>query len=171
MSTLRETFLQELADAYDFEKQLIKALPKMAKAAQNEELREGFQEHLEETEEHARRLERIFEIFGEKPKTKKCTGIAGIIAEGEELIQKQAGDTALIGAAQKVEHYEIAAYGTLKTWAENLHENDAADLLQETLQEEKDTDEKLTEAAENVLNDEETNQEKSQDQQARRKAA
>lgn len=155
MSTLRETFLEELADIYDAEKQLVKALPKMAKAAANQQLREGFEEHLEQTEEHVRRVEEVFEAFGQKAKAKKCKAMAGLLEEGQDLIKENAGDAALIAAAQKVEHYEIATYGSLKAWAEQLEEQDAADLLEETLQEEKDTDDKLTECAENVLNEEE----------------
>lgn len=166
MNTLRETFLQELADIYDAEKQLVKALPKMAKAAQNDQLREGIEEHLEQTEEHIQRLEQVFEQFGEKAKARKCHGIAGLLEEGQERIREKAGDAALISAAQKVEHYEIAAYGSLKSWAELLKENDAADLLDETLEEEKNTDEKLTEMAESVVN-----QEESEEEPPRRKAA
>jgi ferritin-like metal-binding protein YciE len=159
MNTLRETFLEELADIYDAEKQLLTALPKLVKAAQNEQLKEGFEEHLEQTEEHVQRLEQVFEQFGEKAKARKCKAMAGLLEEGQELIQEKAGDAALICAAQKVEHYEIAAYGSLKSWAESLNQNDAADLLDETLEEEKTTDEKLTEIAEGVVNQEESGEE------------
>src|SRR5215467_375850 len=110
MSTLRETFLMDLADIYDAEKQLVKALPKMAKAAQNEDLREGFEEHLEQTEEHVQRAEQVFEHLGQKAKARKCKAMAGLLEEGQERIREKAGDAALIAAAQKVEHYEIAAY-------------------------------------------------------------
>lgn len=170
MNTLRETFLEELADIYDAEKQLLKALPKMAKAAQNDQLRQGFEEHLEQTEEHVQRLERVFVSFGEKAKAKKCKAMVGLIEEGQELISEKAGDAALISAAQKVEHYEIAAYGSLKSWAECLEENEAAELLEETLEEEKATDDKLTEVAESVVNAQESGDE-SREEPRRRKAA
>lgn len=156
MSTLRDTFLEELADLYDAEKQLMKALPKMAKAAEHEELKRAFETHLEETEEQVNRLERVFEIFDETPKGKKCKGMKGLLEEGEELIKADEGDAALICAAQKVEHYEIAAYGSLLSWAKLMGEEDAADLLDETLEEEKATDEKLTETAEQSINVEES---------------
>jgi ferritin-like metal-binding protein YciE len=155
MSTLRETFIDELADLYDAEKQIIKGLPKMAKAAEHEDLKRAFEMHLEETEEQVERLERVFEVFGEPARGKKCKGMKGLLDEGEELIKEQAGDAALISAAQKVEHYEIAAYGSLYSWAKLLGEEDAADLLEETLEEEKAADEKLTEIAEQSINVEE----------------
>lgn len=170
MNTLRETFLEELADIYDAEKQLVKALPKMAKAAENDQLREGFEEHLEQTQEHVQRLEQVFEHFGEKAKAKKCQAMAGLLEEGQELIKEKAGDAALICAAQKVEHYEIATYGSLKSWAEFLEEHDSVELLEETLDEEKSTDDKLTELAESVINEAE-NQEQNQEEPRRRKAA
>ncbi|HTL56488.1 MAG TPA: DUF892 family protein [Candidatus Limnocylindrales bacterium] len=170
MNTLRETFLEELADIYDAEKQLIKALPKMVKAAENDQLREGFEEHLQQTEEHVRRVEQVFERFGEKAKAKRCKAMVGLLEEGQELIREKAGDAALICAAQKVEHYEIAAYGSLKSWAEFLDENEAAELLDETLEEEKETDQKLTEVAEDVVN-EAGNQEEGQEENQKRKAA
>jgi len=159
MSTLRETFIEEIADLYDAEKQLLKALPKMAKAAGHEELKSGFETHLEETQTHVERLEEVFEAFGEKPRAKKCKGMQGLIQEGEDLIKKDEGDAALICAAQKVEHYEIAAYGSLKSWAELLDQEDAAALLDETLNEEKATDDKLTQVAESVINAEEKEEE------------
>lgn len=152
MNTLRETFLEELADVYDAEKQLVKALPKMAKAAEHEELKQAIQEHLEETKEQVQRLERVFEIFGEKAKGKKCQAMEGLLEEGEELIEDEAGDAALICAAQKVEHYEIASYGSLASWAKLLGEEEAAKGLSETLEEERAADEKLTEIAENTVN-------------------
>ncbi len=163
MSTLRETFLDELADIYDAEKQLVKALPKLVKAAKNEELKEGIEAHLAETEEHVNRLEQVFEAFGEKPKSKKCKAMKGLLEEGDDLISEEAGDAALICAAQKVEHYEIAAYGSLKTWAEHLEQNEAVDLLTETLDEEKAADDKLTEVAESAVNEEEEHAEKGAD--------
>jgi ferritin-like metal-binding protein YciE len=156
MSTLRETFLEELADIYDAEKQLVKALPKMAKAAQNEQLKQGFEEHLQQTQEHVQRVEQVFEHFGQKAKAKKCKAMMGLLEEGQELIKDDAGDAALIAAAQKVEHYEIATYGSLKSWAQFLGEDDAAELLEETLEEEKTTDDKLTEVAESVVNQQES---------------
>jgi len=155
-NTLRETFLDELADIYDAEKQLIKALPKVAGAAEHEELKSGIQQHLEETEEHVARLNQVFEIFGEDVKGKKCKAMKGLLEEGEERIEDEAGDAALIAAAQKVEHYEIASYGSLVSWARLMSEEDAADLLEETLDEEKATDEKLTNLAESVINVEES---------------
>lgn len=148
MNTLQETFLEELADIYDSEKQLTKALPKMAEAAQFEELKEAFEEHLEETKTHMERLEQVFEIFGEEAKGQKCKAMKGIIEEGEELIKDEAGDAGLICAAQKVEHYEIATYGSLLAWAEKLGKDEAARLLEETLDEEKAADEKLNNLAE-----------------------
>jgi len=171
MNILRETFLEELADLYDAEKQLVKALPKMAKAAQNQQLKEGFEEHLGETEEHVNRLEQVFENIGERAKGKKCKAMKGLVEEGEELIKEKAGDAALICAAQKVEHYEIAAYGSLKTWARMLEENEAADLLEETLEEEKATDEKLTELAESTVNEGENEEESERQEQPKRRAA
>lgn len=174
MSTLRETFLDELADVYDAENQILKALPKMIKAAEHEQLKEGFQEHLEQTEEHVNRLEQVFEHMGEKAKAKKCQAMMGIIEEGEELIKNKAGDAALICAAQKVEHYEIASYGSLAAWAKLMGEQDSADLLEETLEEERETDERLTEVAEEIVNVEESEGEQEgegQEQTRRRKAA
>src|SRR4029077_5380763 len=109
-----------------------------------EELRRGFEQHLEQTEEHVARVEQVFELFGEKAKSQKCKAMQGLIEEGEDLIKKDAGDAALICAAQKVEHYEIASYGSLQSWAKLLDQEEAADLLEETLDEEKTTDEKLT---------------------------
>ena len=169
MNSLRETFLEELADLYDAEKQLVKALPKMAKAAEHDDLRSGFEEHLEQTEEHVNRLEQVFEKMGSKAKSKRCKGMMGLIEEGQERIKEKAGDAALICAAQKVEHYEIAAYGSLKSWAKLLEEEDVADLLEETLDEEKETDHKLTDAAESLINVEESEGE--DEERRRRKAA
>lgn len=151
MSELRDMFLDELADIYDAENQLMKALPKMVEAAADDELKEGFREHLKETEAQVDRLKQVFEIVG-KPKTKSCKAMQGLIAEGEELIKEDAGDAALICAAQKVEHYEIAAYGTLCSWARLLEEEDAEELLVTTLDEEKAVDQKLTELAEDTIN-------------------
>lgn len=155
MSALRDTFVEELKDLYDAEKQILKALPKMVKAAENEELKAAFESHLEETENQIERLEQVFEIFGETAKGKKCKGMQGLIEEAQDLIKEDEGDAALICAAQKVEHYEIASYGSLHAWAELLDESEATDLLQETLDEEKAADEKLTEIAETAANPEE----------------
>jgi len=172
MNSLRETFLEELADLYDAEKQLVKALPKMAKAAEHDDLRTGFEEHLEQTEEHVNRLEEVFEKMGAKAKSKKCNGMAGLIEEGQERIKEKAGDAALICAAQKVEHYEIAAYGSLKSWAKLLDEEEVADLLDETLDEEKETDDRLTEAAETMINVEASREDEEDEEDSRgRKAA
>ena len=165
MSQLRETFIEELKDLYDAEKQLTKALPKMAKAAESQELRDGFETHLEETQQHIERLEQVFEQFDETPKGKRCKGMAGLIEEGEELIKEEEGDAGLISAAQKAEHYEIAAYGSLVSWAKLLGENEAAELLGQTLDEEKQTDEKLTEIAESSINVEESQGESDQEEQ------
>jgi ferritin-like metal-binding protein YciE len=159
MSTLRETFLDELGGIYDAEKQLLKALPKMAQAAHHDELRHSFEEHLEQTEGQVERLEQVFEVIGEEPKSKGCKPMEGMIKEADESIKQHHGDAALICAAQKVEHYEIASYGSLQSWARMLGEEEAADLLEETLDEERDTDERLTEVAETVINVEENEEE------------
>jgi len=147
-SELKELYVDELKDIYSAETQLVKALPKMAKAAVSAELRNGFQEHLTQTEGHVTRLERIFEGLREKPAGKKCEGMAGLIKEGgeaaEEDYEGEVKDSALIGAAQRVEHYEIAAYGTVRAMAEKLGDEKAVQLLTQTLQEEKDTDLKLS---------------------------
>src|ERR1041384_1884299 len=164
MSTLREAFVDELRDLYDAEKQLLKALPKMAKAAQNEELRAAFSEHQSQTEEQVNRLEKVFEVFAETPKGKKCKGMAGLIQEAEDLIDEEEGDAALIAAAQKAEHYEISAYGTLASWATALQEENAVELLQETLAEVSETDEKLTAIAESVVNGEESEKDEDADE-------
>jgi ferritin-like metal-binding protein YciE len=148
-TTLRDLYIDELKDLYSAETQMVKALPKMAKAASSDELRRGFEEHLRQTSEHVSRLEQIFEELGEKPTGKKCLGMEGLIKEGAEAIQEgysdEVLDAALIGAAQRVEHYEIAAYGTARAFAELLGESEQASLLADTLQEEEQTDEKLTE--------------------------
>jgi ferritin-like metal-binding protein YciE len=144
---LKELYIDELKDLYSAENQLVKALPKMAKAATSEDLRAGFEEHLEQTKGQVQRLETIFEQLGESPKGKKCKGMEGLIEEGSEAIEEHDGavlDAALIGAAQRVEHYEIAGYGTVIAFAEELGESNHVSLLNETLEEEKETDEKLT---------------------------
>jgi len=153
MSALRELLIDELKDLYDAEHQLVKTLPKMAKAAENAELKEAFESHLAETEGHVQKLESVFEALDETPKRKKCKAMEGIVAEGQELIDE--GDAALIAAAQKVEHYEIASYGTVAAWADLLGEDEAAQTLGEILDEEKAADEKLTQVAESAVNAEE----------------
>ena len=154
INTLEDAYIEQLRDIYSAETQLVKALPKMAKAAQDEELKQGFLDHLEQTKEHVSRLEEIFEEHDEKPTGKKCAAMAGLVEEGSETIGEDATpevkDAMLIAAAQRIEHYEIAAYGTVKTFANLLGHEDAAKLLEETLQEEVDTDEKLTQAAESI---------------------
>jgi ferritin-like metal-binding protein YciE len=150
-SELKELYVDELKDIYSAETQLVKALPKMAKAAVSAELRNGFVQHLEQTREHVSRLEQIFDDMDETPTGKHCKGMEGLIKEGgeaaEEDYERDAKDAALIGAAQRVEHYEIAAYGTVRAMAEKLGEDAAVNLLSQTLQEEKDTDVKLSDLA------------------------
>ena len=151
---LKELYVDELRDLYNAENQLVKALPKIAKAASSEKLRQGFEEHLEQTKGHVQRLEKIFQTVGESPKGKKCKGMEGLVKEGGEVMEEDFEgslmDAALIGAAQRVEHYEIAAYGTVCAFAEELGETEQASLLNETLEEEKETDEKLTKLAEQI---------------------
>jgi len=154
ITTLRELWVDELRDLHNAEHQILKALPTMAKAAVDDDLRKAFEAHLEQSKGHVERLEQIFEMIELTPKGKKCKGLEGIIAEGKDMLEldlpEPVGDAALIAAAQRVEHYEIAAYGTVKTYADILGESDAAQLLEETLAEEKATDETLTEIAETV---------------------
>ena len=156
--TLHDAFLDELRDAYDAEKQLTKALPKLAKAASSTELRTAFENHLQETRGHVDRLERVFESLDEKIRGKHCDGIAGIIEEGkgvmEEDFDEATMDACLIAAGQRAEHYEMAAYGTLVAWARGMGHVEAADLLQQTLDEEKAADKKLTKLAEGGINQE-----------------
>jgi len=151
---LKELYIDELKDLYSAENQLVKALPKMAKAASSDELRQGFEQHLEQTKGHVQRLEKIFEALGESPKGRTCKGMQGLIEEGSEATgedyEGSVMDAALIGAAQRVEHYEIAGYGTVRSMAETLGQDDHVSLLEETLEEEKETDEKLTELAEQI---------------------
>jgi ferritin-like metal-binding protein YciE len=166
MSTLREAFIETLKDTYDAENQILKALPKVIKKVETDDLREALQSHLEETQQHAKRLEEVFEIFEESPKRKKCNGMAGLIMEGQEVLDEEEGEAALILALQKVEHYEIAAYGALVAWAKILEEEDAANTLQETLDEEKHADEKLNDIAQNVINLEENHEDESEQRKA-----
>ena len=144
---LQELFVEEIKDIYDAEKQLTKALPKMAKAAESEGLKAAFEEHLEITRMHVGRLEEVFKLLGMAARGKTCEGMKGLIEEGQEAMEEMEGstlDAALIASAQKVEHYEIATYGTLATFAEVLDMQEAKDLLGQTLEEEKEADEKLT---------------------------
>lgn len=152
--TFHDLFIDELKDIYSAESQLVKALPKMAKAAETEELRDGFLTHLEETKGHVDRLEQVFKQLGEKPGGKTCKAMQGLVAEGAEAIEENESgvvrDVQLIGAAQRVEHYEIAAYGTVVAMAKLMGHDDEADLLQETLDEEGATDKKLTSLSKSV---------------------
>jgi ferritin-like metal-binding protein YciE len=154
--TLEDLFLTGLKDIYYTEKQILRALPKMAKAAESDELRQAFETHRSETEGQVERLEQVFEIMGKKAQGKTCPAIQGIIEEGKEVMEdfaeSEALDAGLLAAAQSVEHYEISRYGTLRTWAQELGMNDAARLLEQTLQEEKKTDQLLTELAEARMN-------------------
>ena len=153
-SALKELYLRELRDTYDAEKQITKALPKLAKAASSAQLRRAFETHLDQTKNQVSRLEQIFEALDESPKGENCGGMEGLIEEGSDIIEEdmdpEAKDAGLISAAQRVEHYEMAAYGTLRTYANILGDKKAASLLQETLNEEKETDEKLTGLAESI---------------------
>jgi ferritin-like metal-binding protein YciE len=154
--TLQDLFHEGLKDIYFAEKKILVALPKMAKAANSNELRAAFEKHEGETEGHVARLEQVFKIIGESPRGKTCPGIIGIIEEGKEIMDEykhtRALDAGLVGAAQAVEHYEISRYGTLKTWASELGLNDAVELLDVTLNEEKNTDAALTQLGESVAN-------------------
>ena len=156
--TLHDAFLDELRDAYDAEKQLTKALPKLAKTASSPDLRTAFETHLEETRGQIDRLEQVFASLDEKVRGKHCDGIAGIIEEGKSVMEEDFDeatmDACLIAAGQRAEHYEMAAYGTLVAWALALGHSEAADLLQQTLDEEKAADEKLSSLAEDGINQE-----------------
>ncbi|HYV28219.1 MAG TPA: ferritin-like domain-containing protein [Candidatus Eisenbacteria bacterium] len=158
MKTLKNLFLDELADMYDAEHRIIKALPKLAKAATCEDLKAAFQSHLKQTEGQVKRLEQVFQAFGEKAKGKKCEATVGLLKEGDEIAAEFKGspsiNAALISAAQKVEHYEMASYGCLHEWAGLLGNRKAADLLQETLTEETDTNRSLTDLARASSNEE-----------------
>lgn len=160
LNSLETLYVEELRDLYNAENQLLKALPKMAKAASSPELKQAFEEHLEQTQEHVDRLEEIFDKLGQSPKGKKCKAMEGLIEEGSEILEEEGDpsviDAGIIAAAQKVEHYEIASYGTVRTFANILGEEDAAELLQQTLDEEGETDKRLTELAEEIVNVEAT---------------
>jgi ferritin-like metal-binding protein YciE len=154
LESLRDLYVEQLQDLYNAEQQLIKALPKMAKAASSEELKAAFEDHLGQTRQHAQRIETIFEQMGEKAKGKKCKAMEGLVEEGGEVIKEDMDDgikdAALIAAAQRVEHYEIAGYGCVRAYATRLGEDDAATLLSQTLQEEKAADEALNDIAEEL---------------------
>jgi ferritin-like metal-binding protein YciE len=156
MNTLRDLYIDELKDLWSAEKQLVKALPKMAKAANDPELSKAFMTHLRQTERQVQRLEQVFEELGESPRGKKCIGMEGLIEEGNELIKERPDedvlDAGLIAKAQHVEHYEIAGYGTVRTYAQLLGNDRQAQLLQETLDEEGETDKLLTQLAESSIN-------------------
>lgn len=153
-NTLRDLWVDEIKELYGVEKHLVTALPKMAKAANSEDLQEAFEAHLEQTQGHVSRLEEIFQALDQQPRAKKCKGMDGLLAEGKDVIDldlpEAVGDAALIGAAQRVEHYEMAAYGTARAHADLLGETNAVSLLQQTLDEEKETDERLTSLAEQI---------------------
>src|ERR1041384_2635526 len=156
LQTLEDLYMDMLKDLYSAEKQLVKALPKLAKNAQSSDLQQAFQEHLKQTEGHVERIERIFSELGGSPRGKKCVGMEGLVEEGNELLQENVDpdvlDAGLIAAAQKVEHYEIAGYGTARAWAERMGYDKAAQLLQQTLDEESMANEKLTKIAESQVN-------------------
>jgi ferritin-like metal-binding protein YciE len=156
LETLRDLYVEQLQDLYSAENQLVKALPKMAKAASDPQLRGAFEEHLAQTEHHVRRLEQIFQQLGKKPQGQTCKGMEGLIKEGDEMIKRKgdpaAIDAGLIAAAQRVEHYEIAGYGCVRAYAHQMGDQQAAQLLQQTLDEEGTTDKKLTQLAEQVIN-------------------
>ena len=156
LNTLKDLYIHELKDLYSAEKQLTKALPKMAKAASNEELAEGFETHLSETEEHVSRLEQILQSHDQTTRGPKCKGMEGLLEEGKEMMEEDAEDevrdAGLISAAQRVEHYEMAGYGCARTYAEMIGDEEGAELLQQTLDEESATNQKLTDLAQSVIN-------------------
>ncbi|HEX3555594.1 MAG TPA: ferritin-like domain-containing protein [Thermoanaerobaculia bacterium] len=156
IDSLRKLYVEELKDLYSAEKQILQALPKMVKKASNAQLKSAFQDHLKVTEGHVQRLDQIFEGLGKAARGKKCKAMEGLIEEGKEVMAEDMEadlmDAALISAAQRIEHYEMAGYGTVRTWAEHLGEGQAAKLLQQTLDEEGDADKKLTQLAESTIN-------------------
>jgi len=158
LDTLQKLYTDELRDLYNAENQLLKALPKMAKAASSEDLKDAFEKHLEQTKGHVKRLEQVFDALGEKPKGKTCRAMKGLIEEGSEILKEEGEesilDAGIIVAAQKVEHYEIASYGSVRTFAHLLGQNKAAELLQTTLDEESETNELLNRLAEGIVNPE-----------------
>ena len=158
LDTFKTLYIEELRDLYNAESQLLKALPKMAKAASSEELKDAFEKHLEQTKTHVERLEEVFEEIGEKPKSKTCKAMKGLIDEGSEILQEDGEesviDAGIIVAAQKVEHYEIAGYGSVRTFAQLLGKHRSAELLQTTLDEESEANELLNNLAEDIVNPE-----------------
>ena len=158
LNTLQDLFIDELRDLYSAENQLLKALPKMAKGASEAELKQAFEEHLEQTKGHVERLEQIFDGLDESPKGKTCHAMKGLVEEGAEILDQDGEesvlDAGIIAAAQKVEHYEIASYGTVRTFAELLDQTQASKLLQETLDEEGEANKKLNALAEDIINPE-----------------
>ena len=156
LDTLKDLYIHELKDLFSAEQQLVKALPKMAKAASNKELANGFQQHLEQTKEHAQRLQQILSSHEQTARGSKSKGMEGIVAEGAEMIEEEADievkDAGLIAAAQRVEHYEMAGYGTARAYAELVGDSEGANLLQTTLEEERQTDQKLTQLAKSAIN-------------------
>jgi len=159
IQSMEDLLLEQVEDLYDAEKRLVKALPKMAEASTSQSLRQAFQSHLMETEGHVSRLETIFRTLGQKPKGQTCDAMKGLISEGEDMISDTESssavrDAGIIAAANRVEHYEIAAYGSARTFAQTLGLAEAAKLLDQTLQEEKAADQKLTQLAESMINDE-----------------
>jgi ferritin-like metal-binding protein YciE len=156
LNTLRDLYVEQLQDLYSAETQLVKALPKMEKAATDETLKQAFKKHLTQTEQHVQRLEQIFQGLGTKPGGHTCKAMEGLIKEGDEMIKMKgdpaAIDAGLIAAAQRVEHYEIAGYGCVRTYAKQLNEQQSSKLLQQTLDEEGKTDQLLTQIAEQVIN-------------------
>jgi ferritin-like metal-binding protein YciE len=158
LNTLKQLYIEELRDLHSAENQLLKALPKMAKGASSEELKLAFENHLDQTKVHVERLEEIFERLDETPKGKTCQAMKGLVEEGSEILEEDGEesvlDAGIIAAAQKVEHYEIASYGTVRTFAQLLGEDEAAEVLQETLDEEGDADKLLTQLAQEIVNPE-----------------
>lgn len=158
LDTLNKLYIEELRDLYSAENQLLKALPKMAKGASSAELKQAFEDHLEETKGHVDRLDEIFKGLDQSPKGKTCKAMKGLVEEGSEILEEEGEesvlDAGIIAAAQKVEHYEIASYGTVRTWATLLGEEEAAELLQQTLDEEGEADKHLNELAEEIVNPE-----------------
>jgi ferritin-like metal-binding protein YciE len=156
IETLEDLFMEQLQDIYSAEEQIIEALPEMASAASSKELKQAFKDHLGETKTQKERLDKVFKELGKQPKKTKCHGMEGLVKEGKELLKEDVEsrvlDAGLIAAAQKVEHYEIASYGTVRTYAQELGYEKAAELLQETLDEESKTNEKLTKLAETSIN-------------------
>ena len=169
INTLQDLYIEELRDIYNAESQLVKALPKVAQAATSDELRTAIEDHLEQTKEQIERLDQIFESLGTASKGKKCKAMEGLIEECNELLEEDIAesvlDAALIAACQRVEHYEIAVYGTLATFAKLLAREDDADLLGQTLDEEKEADEMLTDIAESTINAEAQSEEESEEEE------